>query len=107
MAEGPEPAAGFSFDWTWVVVALLVVLGLLGAVWLYNYGQAQQAEAYNEALSQSAQQVEDSTDSLNQSITDLRESIEGIGPDSGNAAPAPEAAESGTETPAEGTGEGE
>jgi uncharacterized protein HemX len=100
MAEGSNS----SFDWTWVVVALLIVAGLLGAVWLYNYGQAQQAEAYNDALSQSAQQVEDSTSALEQAITDLKTSIEGIGPDSGGSPPAQE---SGTETQSEGTGEGE
>jgi cytoskeletal protein RodZ len=86
----PEPTRS-SFDWTWVVVALLVVLGLLGAVWLYNYGQAQQAEAYNDALSETSQSFQDSADGIQQSVSDLQTSIEGIGPDTSGAAETPEA----------------
>ena len=89
----PEPSSGSSFNWTWVVVALIVMGGIMGAVWLFNYGQAQQVEAYNNALSESAQQVEDSAGALQQSVSDLNTAIEGIGDNVGSNVPQPEAPE--------------
>jgi uncharacterized protein YlxW (UPF0749 family) len=94
----PDSGGGSSFNWTWVVVAALLVVGLLGAVALYNQGQAQQAASQAAAVDDSvqrledgAQQVDDSAGRLEQAISDLESSIQDLRDDLGSNAPAPDA----------------